>query len=70
MKSRHYITKVRLAAIIKKFGKPVEAGDGYILSVPLVDCIHVGNLEVIPADGADGRPSISYIAYEKPRPRL
>ena len=43
----------------------MEAGDGYILSVPLLECIHVGDLEVIPADGADAF-SISYVAYRKP----
>jgi hypothetical protein len=58
------IPKARLAAIIKKFGKPVEAGDGYILSVPLSECGNVGNLEIVPADGADG-VSISYVAYEQ-----
>lgn len=58
------IPKFRLAAIIKKFGKPVEAGDGYILSVPLEDCIGVSSLEVLPADGADGL-AISYVAHEQ-----
>ena len=58
------IHKSRLAAIIKKFGKPVEAGDGYILSVPLKECVGVDDLEVVPADGADGL-SISYVAYEQ-----
>ena len=59
------IPKARFAAIIRKFGNPVEAGDGYILSVPLSECGNVGNLEIIPADGADGHPSISYVAYEQ-----
>jgi len=57
------IHKSRLAAIIKKFGKPVEAGDGYILSVPLAECVGVDKLEVFPADGAEGL-SISYVAHE------
>jgi hypothetical protein len=56
------IPKARFAAIIRKFGRPVEAGDGYILSVPLTEC-GVGHMEVIPADGAEGS-SISYVAYE------
>lgn len=54
----------RFAAIIRKYGKPVEAGDGYVLSVPLKECVGVSGLKVIPADGADGL-SISYIAYEE-----
>jgi hypothetical protein len=58
------IPKARLAAIIRKFGKPLDAGDGYILSVPLSQCGSVGNLEIIPADGADG-VAISYVAYEQ-----
>jgi hypothetical protein len=59
------IPKARLAAIIRKFGNLVKAGDGYVLSVPLTECAELGNLEVVPADGAEGTPSIAYVAYKQ-----
>jgi hypothetical protein len=58
------IPKAKLAAIIKQFGKPLESGEGFILSVPIAEFRNAGNLEVIPADGADGF-AISYIAHTR-----